>query len=499
MKTHTRLWMIFVGLMTLPLAPIAFSQTPPPPAASGTPTTIKSGDLDREQRQIRALLEDTTAQLKEGLMRVGENRLDSATATGMRAIRSLFATAKLVDGHPQRIEMVQRFLFSESAREGYRATYRDELRPKYFEVEKKVEDFAANLQGHGYSAVMVALGKVRTWMNTNDAAARKTAEDQLNQVVTTFSDENRHNDDRSNQTVLSSVGGSGAAAMAGAQVNVPGVGAVAIKNARDNGNGTVSLASGETLNTAGAQALGGGNTLFTSSSGATVVGQDGTPVTIAGATVLPGGMLRLRDGSVVDLKGCTVQPDGSIKLADGSVIRPDGTRAGGATAGGKEAKYVNADGSEIVIPPDFDWKNGEAKGIEKTYVGGKGARLVRETKVTFRPTPSPSAPNTYVVSRVDGESRTWAFEVAPVPGSEKKSAGSLSLTLALSDRGGGTGFTVSKWNITSPSGSPTLSSTSGAQASATFTASATYTIEVSGTTDWDSSFVIKTNLPVGVD
>jgi hypothetical protein len=490
--------MIFVGLMTLPLAPIAFSQTPPPPPPEGgTAATIKSSDLDREQRQIAALLEDTTAQLREGLLRIGENRLDSATATGMRAIRSLFASAKLIDVQPQRIEMVQRFLFSESAREEYRAKYRDELRPKYFEVEKKVEDFAANLQGHGYSAVMVALGKVRTWMNTNDAAARKMAEDQLNQVVTTFSDEHHSNDDRSNQAVLNSVGGGGGAA--GAQVNVPGVGAVTIKSARDNGNGTVTLASGESLNTAGAQALGGGNTLFTSSSGATVVGQDGTPVTIAGATVLPDGKLRLRDGSVVDLKGCTVQPDGSIKLADGSVIRPDGTRVGGTAPGGKEAKYVNADGSEIVIPPDFDWKNGEAKGIEKTYVGGKGARLIRETKVTFRPTPSPSAPNTFVVSRVDGESRTWAFEVAPVPGSEKKSAGNLSLTLALSDRSGGTGFTVSKWNITSPSGSPTLSSTSGAQVSATFTASATYTIEVSGTTDWDSSFVIKANLPVGVD
>ena len=459
---------------------------------------LKSSEIDREQRQIATLLEDTTAQLNEGLLRVGGNRLDSATATGMRAIGSLFDAAKLIDGHPRRIELLQRLLFSESAREQYRANYRDVLRPKYFEVEKKVEDFAVNLQGHGYSAVMVALSKVRTWMNTPDAAARHTAEEQLTKVMTTFGDDSHRNDDNTNRTVLDSVT-SGAAGQRTVQINVPGAGAVAIKNARDNGNGTVALASGETLNVAGAQALGGGNTLFTSSSGATVVGKDGTTVTIPGATALPDGKLRLKDGSVVDLKGCEVQPDGSIKLADGSVIKADGTRGGGAAPGGQGAKYVSEDGSEMVIPPDFDWKNGEAKGIERVYVGGKGARLTRETKVTFRPAPSPSAPNTFVVNRVDGESRTWALAVAPVSGSEKKAAGSLSFALALSDRNGGTGFTVTKWEITSPSGSPTLSSTSGAQVTATFTASATYTIAVSGTTDWDSPFVIKSSLPVGVE
>lgn len=498
--------MIFAALMALPFWPVAIGQNtqPPPPSGAQPPppaggeALLKGRDIDREQRQIATLLEDTTAQLNEGLLRVGENRLDSATATGMRAIRSLFDSAKLIDGHPRRIELLQRLLFSETAREEYRAKYRDVLRPKYFEVEKKVEDFAVNLQGHGYSAVMVALSKVRTWMNTADATARHTAEEQLTKVMTTFSDENRRNDDRSNQNVLNAVA-SGVAGQRTAQINVPGVGAVAIKNAQDNGNGTVTLASGETLNTAGAQALGGGNTLFTSSSGATVVGKDGTTVTIPGTTALPDGKLRLKDGSVVDLKGCEVQPDGSIKLADGSVIRADGTRGGGATPGGNGAKYVGEDGSELVIPPDFDWKNGEAKGIEKVYVGGKGARLTRETKVTFRPTPSPSAPNTFVVNRVDGESRTWALEVVPVSGSEKKAAGSLSYTLALSDHTGGTGFTVTKWEITSPSGSPTLSSTSGAQVTATFTASATYTIAVSGTTDWDSPFVIKSSLPVGVE
>ena len=179
------------------------------------------------------------------------------------------------------------------------------------------------------------------------------------------------------------------------------------------------------------------------------------------------GKARLADGTEVDLNGSQVLPDGSIRLADGRVIK-DGRVAGGSvTPGAAGAKYVNADGSEIVIPPDFDWKNGEAKGIEKTYVGGKGARLVRETKVTFRPTPSPSAPNTFVVSRTDGESRSWAFEAPPCPALEKK-PGQPEPHPGVADRGGGTGFTVSKWTVTSPSGSPTLSSTSGAQVSATF-------------------------------
>ena len=44
-----------------------------------------------------------------------------------------------------------------------------------------------------------------------------------------------------------------------------------------------------------------------------------------------------------------------------------------------------------------------------------------------------------------------------------------------------------------------MGESSGPQVTATFDASATYAIQVTGTTDWGSPFVIKANLPVGVE
>jgi hypothetical protein len=123
---------------------------------------------------------------------------------------------------------------------------------------------------------------------------------------------------------------------------------------------------------------------------------------------------------------------------------------------------------------------------------------VQEVKVTVVAAPTDS-PNTYSVTKTPGEARSWSFAVAPVSGSEKKSSGSLTITLAVTDKNGGTGFTISKWEITGPSGSPSLDQTSGAEVHATFTASATYIVQVSGTTDWGSPFVIKSSLPVGVE
>ena len=161
-------------------------------------------------------------------------------------------------------------------------------------------------------------------------------------------------------------------------------------------------------------------------------------------------------------------------------------------------KVYDENGNEVT--DEYVWgPDGEGRGVDKVYVGDKGGRLVRETKVNVRATPSTSKPNTFEVTKSPGASRTWALVVAPVPGSEKKATGSYTVSFALTDRAGASGFTVTKWDITSPSGSPTLDSTTGSQVTATFSKSATYTVQVSGTTDWGSAFTIKTNLTVGVD
>jgi hypothetical protein len=277
----------------------------------------------------------------------------------------------------------------------------------------------------------------------------------------------------------------------------------------NSGKDSAAGATGGPAGPGGSQALAGGGSVSATADGIAVTGGNGQTVTIPGATALGGGKLRLADGTEVDLNNSTVLPDGSIKLADGRIIK-DGKvagSAGGASTAGPAGPVTpvrggiltDPDGNEI--PDEYVWDptNGEGKGVDKVYIGGKGARLTRETKVTVRAVQSATKANTYEVSKTPGESRSWGFVIAPVPGSEKKSTGALAITLALTDRNGGKGFTVTKWEITSPAGSPALGDTSAAQVTATFSASATYTIQVSGTTDWGSAFSIKTSLPVGVE
>jgi hypothetical protein len=233
--------------------------------------------------------------------------------------------------------------------------------------------------------------------------------------------------------------------------------------------------------------------LASGADGLVLTGSDGQTAKIPGATALDGGKARLKSGEVVDLNGSKVLPNGDILLADGRTIKNGNLFAQNPDL---NAKLLDSDQNEIA--DEYVWKDGKGQGVDKKYVGGKGARLVQEVKVTVVAAPTDS-PNTYSVTKTPGEARSWSFAVAPVSGSEKKSSGSLTITLAVTDKNGGTGFTISKWEITGPSGSPSLDQTSGSEVHATFTASATYTVQVSGTTDWGSPFVIKSSLPVGVE
>ena len=491
MKTSPLYRLIPAGLTVLLAAASACGQAAN--AAAQPPPEYSKSDLETQGRIIRDAINDANFYLDRGIKAVGANLPESAKVSVLRATSRLSSVDEMMKGYPEHIERLAWSLLyvRQNARKELLDNY-NKLRDEFAGAEDSMYALRRDMlrkglfgeELKGEVAVLDAATKLLPEIQKKDPALAQKVHDLVAAINKALESGDTATADKLIQQLSSALAGGGY------QQNID----EAKKKIDASGAGGEAPQAG-----GGAQALAGGGSLAAAPGGITVTGSNGQSALLAGATPLGGGKARLADGTEVDLNGSQVLPDGSIRLADGRVIK-DGRVAGGSvTPGAAGAKYVNADGSEIVIPPDFDWKNGEAKGIEKTYVGGKGARLVRETKVTFRPTPSPSAPNTFVVSRTDGESRSWAFEVAPVPGSEKKSAGSLSLTLALSDRSGGTGFTVSKWTVTSPSGSPTLSSTSGAQVSATFTASATYTIEVSGTTDWDSSFVIKANLPVGVD
>jgi hypothetical protein len=489
MKTSPLCRLIPVGLTALIAAVSAYGQASN--AAAQPPPEYSKGDLETEQRIMAADIKDANFYIDRGIKAVAANLPESAKVSVLRATSRLARVDEMMKGHPEHIERLAFSLFyiRENVRKELRANY-DKLRDEFAGVEDAMYAlrrdmlrkglFGEELQGQ--VAVLDAATKLLPEIQKKDPALAQ----RLRALVEKINDALASGDTATADKLIQQLRGELSAA--GYQQSI------------DEAKQKIKASGGEASQGGGAaQALAGGGSLSSAPGGVTVTGSNGQSAMVAGATPLGGGKMRLADGTEVDLNGSQVLPDGSIRLADGRVIK-DGRISGGAVeAGAPGAKYVNADGSEIVIPADFDWKNGEANGVEKVYVGGKGARLVRETKVTFKPTPSPTSPNTFVVTRTNGEARSWAFEVAPVPGSEKKTSGSLSLTIALSDRNGGTNFTVSKWNITSPSGSPTLSGTSGSQVTATFTASATYSIEVEGATDWGSSFDIKATLPVGVN
>ena len=442
-------WLMTAAIAAAPFLP---AQTPPPPE----PPPPKARDVREEQRHIADYLTYAASDLQKGLERAGGNNLDLATVSGLHAVGQLLQCSKLMDKDPQHVEQIRPWCFdNDITRAQLRNNFFQHLKPRYDDLEERLDGFAHSLKDRGYSAVLVTINKLRAWNTANDVATKRRIEQEIDQVVTEVS-----------------------------------------RSAAAHPGGGSDASTG--LRTGGGDALGNGVMAVGGPGGVTLTDPSGRSAILPGAVLNPDGTARLADGRTVDLKNAALDPNGDVRLASGETLGGGGGGGGGAVPDAN-SRFVGSDGSEIVIPADFDWKNGVATGIEKTYVGGRGGRLIRETKVTFRPSPSPGQPNTFVVARENGETRSWAFDVNTVPGSEKKSTGSLAIALELADRNGATGFAVADWRIGGPSGPVSVGNSPGNQASATFTASGEYAVQVSGKTDWGSDFVIKKTLPVGVE
>jgi hypothetical protein len=445
-------------------APVLTAQTPP------APQPPKARDVREEQRHIADYLTYAASDLQKGLERAGANNLDLGTVSGLHAVDQMLQCSKLMDKDPQHVEQVRSWFFdNDAARSLMRNNFFKVLKPRYDDLEERLDGFAHSLKDRGYSAVLVTINKLRAWNTANDVATKRQIEQEIDQVVTEVS----------RQAAAKAGGGSDASTGLHAGSGGPEAGSFGAPGSSDN-----------------AQSLGNGITAIAGKDGVVLSGPSNRSATLAGATLNPDGTARLADGRTVDLKNAAIDPDGRVRLASGETLIGSGGDGGVPDA---NSRFLGTDGGEIVIPADFDWKNGIATGIEKVFVGGRGGRLIRETKVAFHPTPSPGHPNTFVVARENGEVRSWALDVRTVPGSEKKSTGSLTIALELADRNGATGFTVEKWDISGPGGSPAVSNSSGNQATAMFAASGEYAIQVSGKTDWGSAFTIKKTLPVGVE
>jgi hypothetical protein len=477
MNTCHRRSILCASFAALLLTAPGFAQAPAQPPAAA-PVEFPKAQLETEQRVMKANIADANYHIDRGIKAVSANLPELAKVSVLRATGRVAQVDEVMKSHPERIERVAMVLFTsrEEVRKPLRVAF-EKIRDEFGALELAMYAFRKDMLRKGIFgeelkqqiAVLDAATKLLPEIEKKDPALAEKIRSKIEEINKALAAGDSATADRLIKELNGMLEGAGYKQ--------------AIQNAKDE------------LNKAG------GGTSPAGGGGATVTGAGGQTATIPGATATSGGKIRLADGTEIDPTGCTVLPDGSIRLADGRIVKDGRLMAAAGPAGPvtptKDGRLVDADGNEI--SDEYVWENGEGKGIDKTYVGGKGARLTRETKVSVRATPSSTKANTYEVTKTPGEARSWAFVVAPVPGSEKKSSGSLTLTLALSDRNGATGFTVSKWEITSPSGAPSQSGSTGAQVTATFTASATYTIQVTGTTDWGSAFVIKSTLPVGVD
>jgi hypothetical protein len=479
--------------MALVMTIRGFSQAAGAPAP--IPTTYSKGQLLTEQRVMQAYITDANFHIDRGIKAVGASLPDSAKVSLLRATSRVAQVDETMKAHPERIEHLAFSLLytREGMRKELRASYA-KLRDEFGAVEDAMYALRRDMLRKGFFgealkgqvAVLDAVSKLLPEIQQNDQALAG----RIRGVVEEINKALAADDLAKAEELITQLRDMLEAA--GHKQD--------IQKAKDKINETAT-GGGEGMSPTATQALEGGGSLTPAAGGVTVTGKDGQMSTIPGAVSIGAGKLRLADGTEVDLNGSKVQPDGSILLADGRVIKGTKVAAAAGMAGPvtppKGAMLVDAEGNEIL--DEYVWENGEGKGVDKIYVGGKGMRLTRETKVTVRATLNAGKANTYAVAKTPGESRTWALVIAPVAGSEKKATGHLTLALALSDRNGGTGFTVNKWDISSPAGAPSMGEGSGPQVTATFDASATYAIQVTGTTDWGSPFVIKASLPVGVE
>jgi hypothetical protein len=479
--------------MALVMTIRGFSQAAGAPAP--IPTTYSKGQLLTEQRVMQAYITDANFHIDRGIKAVGASLPDSAKVSLLRATSRVAQVDETMKAHPERIEHLAFSLLytREGMRKELRASYA-KLRDEFGAVEDAMYALRRDMLRKGFFgealkgqvAVLDAVSKLLPEIQQNDQALAG----RIRGVVEEINKALAADDLAKAEELITQLRDMLEAA--GHKQD--------IQKAKDKINETAT-GGGEGMSPTATQALEGGGSLTPAAGGVTVTGKDGQISTIPGAVSIGAGKLRLADGTEVDLNGSKVQPDGSILLADGRVIKGTKVAAAAGMAGPvtppKGAMLVDAEGNEIL--DEYVWENGEGKGVDKIYVGGKGMRLTRETKVTVRATLNAGKANTYAVAKTPGESRTWALVIAPVAGSEKKATGHLTLALALSDRNGGTGFTVNKWDISSPAGAPSMGEGSGPQVTATFDASATYAIQVTGTTDWGSPFVIKASLPVGVE
>lgn len=142
-------------------------------------------------------------------------------------------------------------------------------------------------------------------------------------------------------------------------------------------------------------------------------------------------------------------------------------------------------GEEMVFPADLT-----RPGIDTTYVGGQGARLVRESERFLEEVDGVFRPR-------QGEVRNWDFQIEEDQSRVDFVADGMKSTLVFRDAAGKTSYRVTGWSVVhTDSGREVASATSGRELAVTFREVGSYRVTVQGETDWDNPFRIEAILNI---
>jgi|GEM_PF-1432859 len=471
-------------------------------APAAEPPTAR--EVREEQRIIlNAYIIRGEAYLTRSRDELADGRIKASKENGFHAVELLARAKAKLDHHPERIELV-RGIFGGMTREDLRRNLKDNIDPRYFRLQERLENIAGQFAAKGDTSLQTSL------MEAEHGNVTRVLQDKAAQGLGAISSD-------SGDSSSSGPGSSSSPTGQGSNINIPALPGTTISNDGPNRVGLdipglphVAIAGTRTsdgqgidspqygrIDLASGTKLSDGSVAFQTSKGVLVINPDGSQNFIPGAKLNPDGSANLANGGSVSLNNLHRDlSSGDLMTGDNKRLDSDGRlREGGASGMSRNftgraspnMTFVDEHGNPITVDPD--WENGEQRGVRREYLGGKGARLVSETKV-IRKIAQVSG-NQFVVNVVPGESRTWRLSIAT--GETHTANGAVQITLTLTDAGGLTDFTVKNWDAISTTGahaSITASPEKPNEGTASFTQDGDYEISVSGETGWGSPFRI---------
>lgn len=482
--------------------------------------------LKEEQRIIlnAYLIRGENPYLLQAEAAYGRDNLGAAEQNALTAVLLLGRARERLNEHPTKIEIARNalgFRLGEDDREELRTSVRNEIDPRYFRLLAALQDWAKKFSAKGATAVGRALAEAQ---NGNSKAVERIIVEKGGTVE---------------RDVLPPSGGGGTTGGGGSTMGGGTTGGGGTMGGGTTGGGTYgggttggggTTTGGGTFGggTTGGGTTGGGGTMGGGTTGGgggtygggTTGGGGGASTPLSG---LSGGSVTQTDPNTVSLvtgDGRTLQFPGRVEgnqlvtdagridlgtirrdahgnivgMSDnGPVYFKDGRWHRGLPPGTQPSGPATVNG-QIVDDSDL------SDGVLRRYIGGKGATLVSEQRISMAKNPD-GTPKLDAAGKLTldlGERRVWTFRINP--GEQKTVDGRVQQTVTVVDGGGSTSFNITNWDVRSRDGRAASVQPSGnpGEATITFPGNGTYDITASGvTTGWEKGSPFKVKGEVG--